>query len=128
MNLFKRLFSRKKVLPVYRIDVLKAIKNNINCLVFFFNTGLCYELQKALYELTSYKVGYSYLSEVFPLFTRENALPFGARESGPYWWEIDRTAWKNGRRRFLDWLIEQYEHDTTDVRELIKTKKLHYDH
>jgi hypothetical protein len=54
-------------------------------------------------------------NEVFPLFTNRNARLFGAKftTSCDYWWPKD--DWETGRLQFLDWLIEQYKNDPTDL-------------
>lgn len=77
------------------------------------DNGLCYAIHKSLYEY-GIITGYLGLITYFPLFTRNNALAFGASESDDFWWPIGN--WSTGRKDFLNWLIKQYRDDKTDLR------------
>lgn len=102
-------------LPVTRVKVLKHVKS----LMYYYCTfgGLCSALSASLDDYHIYK-NYTKLKYYFPLFTYENAQKFGANgcPSG-YWW--DEKDWKNGRMEFLNWLIEQYKDDKTNLRNIL---------
>ena len=106
----KKILSKLKILdwPVTRVDVLRKAKS-------YKGPGLCLAIQQALLYYGLYPVRWS-LSKTFPLFTRENAKRFGGDPSRLYWWPIDE--WNTGRMDFLNWLIEQYKNDNTDLRKL----------
>ena len=114
MNIFK-FFKRKKskeLKPIYRVDVLKLVKKN-----YRDYSGLCYSIRISLYELSNYNiVPYVNLRYYFPLFRRDNAKMFGA-DGYVFWWTAN--DWTTGRMDFLDWLIEQYKDDKTDLRDFI---------
>ena len=61
-------------------------------------------------------VPYQLLTVYFPKFRREVAFKFGANKSNDWWWEYD--VWDTGRMDFLDWLIDQYKDDKTNLRKL----------
>lgn len=113
MNLrkIKRVLSKLKILDcsVTRVDVLRKAKS---CK----KEGLCLAIRHALvyYDLPSLTL--ADLSEIFPLFTRENAKRFDGDPFHLYWWPI--YEWNTGRMDFLNWLIEQYKNDNTDLRKL----------
>ena len=112
MNI-KKFFQRKKKPTnkcVYRRDVLEY------ALTHAHETGLCRAIRNALvtYNLDPY--GRS-LDKYIPAFTHDNALYFGARKSGCcYWWPIGE--WDTGRKAFLEWLIDLYKDDTTNLLEI----------
>ena len=99
--------------PVTRGEVLRRVKS--------LKTG------KGLCEGLLYVMGQEFdldisISTAFPLFTNENARKFGAKpveefmSRYEYWWKMEE--WNTGREDFLDWLIEQYKDDTTNLRKL----------
>lgn len=94
-------------LPVTRKEVLKRAKK-------LKRAGLCFSIDRALidYEIYSNHLLITY----FPKFKREEALKFGANKSDAWWWEHD--VWDTGRMDFLNWLIDQYKDDKTDLRKL----------
>ena len=105
---FFELFKSSKNSPLTRKMVLmRASKHKTN--------GLCNTIGRALlyYGIIAYS---SDLSTYFPLFTRYNAAVFGASESNSYWWTVG--DWSTGREDFLNWLIEQYKDDQTDLKTL----------
>lgn len=51
--------------------------------------------------------------DVFPKFTLDNALEFGALEEHDHWWPETDTF--GGRYDFLIWLHGQYEDDDTEI-------------
>lgn len=101
-------------LPVRRVEILKRAKR-------YKESGLCYAILKAAGD---YKVNVHIpLTISFPLFTYNNAFPFGAKipcgycmAMNQYWWP--RGIWDSGREDFLNWLIEQYKNDKTNLRKL----------
>ena len=95
-------------LPVTRKEVLKRAKK-------IKHGGICFSVIDVLedYGLLN---NYHYLTEYFPKFTKENALQFGADKERNWWWKPD--VWDTGRMDFLDWLIEEYKDDKTDLRKL----------
>lgn len=98
-------------LPVRRVEVLKKLKKNLKKNNY---QGLCLALLDACHD---YNLNYSDIIELFPGYTFANAIAFGATEHYmPYWWE--KYNWKTGRIDFLNWLIEQYKDDKTDLRKL----------
>lgn len=106
-NLFRKVFT-PAVPTVTRLMVLQKAKE-------FKRAGLCYSIRDAMmyYDLIPHALDPTFC---FPLFTRRQALSFGAKEWGCYWWKP--CVWDTGREAFLDWLIEQYKDDKTDLRTL----------
>ena len=99
--------SRLLHLPVTRKEVLKRAKK-------LKRAGLCFSIDRALIDYGIYlNVSYHYL---FPKFRREVALNFGANKSDDWWWECG--VWNTGRMDFLNWLIDQYKDDKTNLRKL----------
>ena len=95
-------------LPVTRVEVLEYAKELQSTHQY---PGLCALLKDALeyYEIWSFNF------IIFPKFKEEYAKHFGASYHG-YWWERDR--WDTGRLDFLNWLIQQYKNDRTNIRKL----------
>lgn len=113
--------------PVRRIDVLESVKSEVKaCKDFRYFAGLCPLLCSALrsyglldYYDMSYPVRMYSLEKFFPLYTLDNAVEFGAKLDGyMYWWPHFKWDEEGGRMRFLNWLIEQYKDDETDLRTL----------
>lgn len=103
---FFKLFKNSENYSVTReIVLIRAGKYRMS--------GLCWALCVALKDYGMY-CEYSHLSKYFPLFTRDNAFAFGAAEDCMYWWPANN--WSTGREDFLNWLIEQYKDDQTDLR------------
>lgn len=107
-NLFHKFFTPGSH-PVTRLMVLKKAKE-------LKRAGLCYSIQEAMAYYGLSFVSLIALTSLFPLFIRTNARRFGANCSGSFWW-VPRV-WDTGREDFLDWLIEQYRDDKTDLRTL----------
>lgn len=115
MTLFKilvRLTKNFLRLPVTRVEVLKHAKELQPTYQY---PGLCALLDDALehYDI------YAFPSTVFPKFSPKYASHFGAPYSayrGVYWWE--RGDWETGRLDFLNWLINEYKDDATNIRKL----------
>jgi hypothetical protein len=95
--------------PIYREEILTEYKE--------------YVVEKLNTEDKPAYIGLD--QNLFPLFTRENAKPFGASDTGTYWWPLG--IWNTGRMDFLNWLIEQYQNDETDIRHDVKMDNIaHY--
>lgn len=109
-KILKFFFTKKK--GVTRVEVLKKAKD------FKSNeAGLCHSISSALSFYGLSCMGSAEIKLLFPLFRRNNAFRFGGRD-WPYWWP--RGKWDTGREDFLNWLIEKYKYDTTDLKELVK--------
>lgn len=99
-------------LPVRRVEVLKKVKKNLEKKNY---QGLCHALMDVFCDY-NLNTGFD-LAELFPGYTWMNAIKFGAtKDYMPYWWE--KYNWKTGRIDFLNWLIEQYKDDKTNLRKL----------
>ena len=96
-------------LPVTRKEVLKRAKK-------LKRVGLCSSIAEALRNYGVYSNVPHLFTEYFPKFREEEALNFGAEWKLGWWWEPD--VWNTGRMDFLDWLIEEYKDDKTDLRKL----------
>lgn len=94
--------------PVTKKEVLKRAKNTDRC-------GLCFAIRDSLREYKLSHLCYRYES-IFPLFRPHYALYFGASKTMGYWWSAGE--WDSGRMDFLNWLIEQYKDDKTNLRKL----------
>ena len=111
----KRIFR----LPVTRYDILKCAKKRA---IKYPETygGIC----NIITDTLLFDFGLSiecFLKDYFPKFTYENALKFGAipEHEHMYWWKY--KDWKGDRMKFLNWLIQEYKDDKTDLRELSKS-------
>lgn len=112
-------------MKVKRTQVLERARDILNSGERF---GLCYCIQCALYEYTKVNkikviISYTDLKCIFPLFTCKTAHNNGFKpihtlegysDSGFWWKQYDPN-----RAAFLDWLIEQYKDDKTDVMKLV---------
>ena len=99
-----RLFN----IPVTRKEVLKRAKK-------LKIAGLCFSIDEALRDYGIW-VPYQLLTVYFHQFRREVALNFGANKFYSWWWESN--VWDTGRMDFLNWLIDQYKDDKTNLRKL----------
>lgn len=95
-------------LPVSR----KTILNRAAKLYKGKTDGLCDALERSLIDYGIYISATNAFSE---FFTQENAKGFGGINPG-WWWP--RKDWTSGRSEFLDWLIEQYKDDKTNLRKV----------
>ena len=102
--------SRIFRLPVSR----KAILNRVVKLYKGKTDGLCDALERSLIDYGIYVSATNAFSE---FFTQENAKGFGGINPG-FWWP--RKDWTSGRSKFLDWLIEQYKDDKTNLRNYVQ--------
>lgn len=104
--------------PITKSDILKLLKRNRKD-----HVGLCGGIDEVYNKHVALIYAGHYvdvnIKAMFPLFTRENALRFGADAHKEYWWKPNKwRSWlKPGKCRFafLNWLIEQYEDDTEDL-------------
>ena len=101
--------SRLFHLPVTRKEVLKRAKK-------LKRAGLCFSIDEALRDY-GIDLSYAFVVKYFPKFRREEALKFGAHELDSWWWE--QNVWDTGRMDFLNWLIDQYKDDKTNLRKII---------
>lgn|GEM_PF-4375914 len=108
-NLFRKVFT-PAVPTVTRLMVLQKAKE-------LKRAGLCYSIRDAMFYYDLPDVSIPELPSYFPLFTRANAIPFGAGLRGSFWWEP--RVFDTGREAFLDWLIVQYKDDKTDLRTIV---------
>lgn len=116
--------------PVRRIDVLESAKSEVKSFDdYTCFGGLCSLLAEALRYYGILLDGMSFcgrmdeLKKFFPLYTHDNAVKFGARSGEQmseytFWWPSFVWDEEGGRMRFLNWLIEQYKDDETDLRTL----------
>ena len=112
LRTLKRKIKNFLRLPVTRVEVLKHAKELQSTHPY---PGLCVLLDNALdhYEILPFP------STIFPKFRPQYAKHFRALYSdyyGVYWWE--RGAWNTGRLEYLDWLINEYKDDKTNIRKL----------
>lgn len=109
LRTLKRKVKNFLHLPVTRVEVLEHAKElQVTCKY----PGLCHLLNSALID---YEIWWASPSTTFPKFKEEYAKHFGASYHG-YWWE--RGRWDTGRLEYLNWLIEQYKDDKTNIRKL----------
>lgn len=107
---YKIIFNR----PIYRVDILRYVK------YIEQRSGLCHSISSALshcnvYKTTETDVG-AVVSRFFSLMFRKNAEHFNASYNAGFWWPVG--DWTGGRMDFLNWLIDQYKDDKTDLRKL----------
>jgi hypothetical protein len=101
---YKLKFNR----PIYRVDVLKAVKYNYkNCREY----GICTSIRN---------VGINSLKIVFPKLNYFYAASTIGTYGDPdfYWWTIN--DWTGGRMEFLNWLIKEYKNDKENIKYRIK--------
>ena len=105
---YKIKFNR----PIYRVDILRYVK------YIKQRSGLCESICSALFRCNIYMPTEieAAVSRFFPLMDRKNAEHFNALYHTGYWWYAD--DWTGGRMDFLNWLIDQYKDDKTDLRKL----------
>ena len=118
----KSFFSQLFHLSVTRKEVLEYAKyyyshDNSICT----SDGLCTAICRALFHY-GIDVGPSIIYLLFPLFDVKNAIRFGANKYSAYWW--DPGIWNTGRKDFLNWLIERYKDDTTNLKKEVRRLRL----
>lgn len=108
-NLFK--------LPVKRNTILNEVRNHLLINQDKPCRGTCVLIMQMLLEHDIDTIANKELIEYFPDFTYENAsTQFGAKsDTDNFWWP--RNDYKS-RIKFLDWLIEHYKNDRTNLREI----------
>lgn len=105
---------------VTRLQVLEKAKEYM--LVPIYEYGICYALTKALvfYEVIPEWAYFphTFLKNYIPLFTIRRATKFGAKSNIPngYWWTPGYLG--TGRIDFLNWLIEEYKDDDTNLMDI----------
>lgn len=97
--------------PIYRVDILRAVKYNYGnhrktglCSSIYF-IGLAYDFNFAEFDNTSH---------IFPKLKYNYAEKFNTKRDNSYWWT--RNDWIGGRMKFLNWLISEYKNDKEDLR------------
>lgn len=104
-------------LPVTRYEVLQYAKELQTTRTY---GGLCNLLDDALMYYNIYYPSpteiHSSPAIVFSKFRLRYAKYFGTHYLLGYWWE--KGQWDTGRLEFLDWLIDQYKNDKTNIRKL----------
>ena len=98
--------------PIYRVDILRYVK------YIERSVGLCPSIRFALFRcnIQMPAVIKPLVPIFFPLMDRKNAEHFNAIPLNIYWWPMG--DWTGGRMDFLNWLIDQYKDDKTDLRKL----------
>lgn len=116
----KRIFK----LPITRYEVLRCAKKRAIKHPEIYG-GICNIIIDILtldFDLSMEGT----LKDYFPKFTYENAFKFGAIPGEHvYWWK--HKDWKGDRMKFLDWLIQEYKDDKTNLRKLNKQLKIKYE-
>ena len=114
-SFFNRLFCPFMYPSITRKEVLEYAKKHNRC------GGLCAAIHVALLHY-GIAISTSAIDLLFPLFDVENAIQFGADKYSAYWWKMG--IWNTGREDFLNWLIERYKDDTTDLKEEVQRLRL----
>jgi hypothetical protein len=98
---------------ITRLDVLKKAKGLYVNGICRDYSGLCKVLRYSIAFFGHY-IPTIVMHRYLPLFTFENAKKFGANgDKRWYWWKP--YEWDTGRLDFLNWLIEQYRDDDTNL-------------
>lgn len=100
--------------PIYRVDVLNAVKYNYQDCQY---AGICESIAEFMNRYAP-NVIYTIAKKIFPKLNFENAKRFNTSVKirnlyGYYWSKYD---WKHGRMQFLNWLISEYKNDKEDLR------------
>lgn len=107
-------------LPIYRKDILIWTK-------YYYTTyeGLCCAIESSIRDLIHV---YNRPQHLIPLFSPYVVRIFHEKHGvdirptqyiyGLYWWEPHTWELNGGRLGFLNWLIEQYKDDKTNLRKL----------
>ena len=104
--LIKAIFN----LPVYRKDVLERTK------IFHNNYyGLCEGLRENLSYFNIPYIHYVNICVYIPKF-KTNVEFFNGNSLSDYWWRS--KDWTTGRLDYLNWLIDVYKDDKTNLRKL----------
>lgn len=112
--IYKHIIHKRDYKPVYRVDILKYAKRHKKSYY-----GLCAAITDSCKVLIAFKISYLDIKKLFPLFGT-NIRPFNgdfhSNREREYWWPA--KEWHTGREAYLDWLIEQYKDDKTDLKTL----------
>lgn len=106
-----------------QIQLLKAVRKafKTEAYKYYSTSGLCAHIKMqawACFKLSVSTINYALNAQrLIPLFKRENALQFGARSIGAYWWpSIHKTGTPDPegqiitpRVAFIDWMISELE-------------------
>jgi hypothetical protein len=108
---YKLKFNR----PIYRVDVLRAVKYNYDD---YKMGGICFSIISiGVHYKLKIPVRCVHLKQVFPKLHYTYAKPFCNADDNydnGYWWKFG--DWTGGRMKFLDWLISEYKNDKEDLR------------
>lgn len=100
--------------PIYRIDILEYVKNHHE--EYY---GICEGIEDACCK---FQLGSPYSSRlIIPKLSLRYAKNFSIREKATedgFWWKPNN--WDTGRLDFLNWLINEYKDDKTDLRYLVR--------
>ena len=113
MNTIKIFIKNLFKLPVTRADVLKRARD------YEYTGGLCIAIKCALWDfkIPTEPRPRNIISKLyFPEFNRKSALVFGADPYSIFWWEVHN--WSTGREEYLNYLINCYSDDKTNLRKL----------
>lgn len=74
--------------------------------------GLCYYLQKALFELYNIEIKYYEVEKYIPLFNHTNAVEYGQASKDhtaewykiSYWWSVSDHK---SRLKFMNWMLKE---------------------
>ena len=101
-------------LPIYRKDVLQYVK--ITHKKYIYSVGLCKTIADALFWFNIYVDLYNNIKDYFPKFG-DNINKFNGDNNFAYWWTP--VTWNTGRLDYLNWLINEYKDDKTNLRKLL---------
>lgn len=117
MNTIKIFIKNLFKLPVTRVDVLKRARD------YKWIGGLCIAIDYALMDFNIPTKPRDIISKLyFPEFNRKSALVFGADPYSVFWWEMHN--WSTGRKEYLNYLINCYKDDKTNLRKLAYNEQL----
>lgn len=71
-----------------------------------YKDGLCYGIMMSLRDTLYINVYSTECKNYIPLFTRENAIKFGANSFTAYWWPFGIKG-NECRKQFVDWMIDE---------------------
>lgn len=114
-----------------QIQLLKAVRRafKTEAYKYYSTSGLCAHIKMqawSCFQLTPSTKDWALNAyRLIPLFKRENALQFGAKSAGAYWWPSMHkvgTPDPEGqiitpRVAFIDWIINKLENTTQNGKE-----------
>jgi hypothetical protein len=98
----ERLFILQNVKKDFEEIIKKMEKSEGE--IFEYCYGICHAFNKEILNVAGKDIP---CKALFPDFTHENAIPFGANGLEPsFWWSIRKEGHEN-RILFIDWMIER---------------------